>query len=137
MPKKTRKHSLSVKFHKLVVVFYSYADSVAVQRNQVFCYLSDSSTQKCCLLAMLQRKTVFVVFQSEATKNKSHGFLIRHFTETIVMKIAMHFRTNVNYMAYKSDCLIEICYTHSITFDYQTHFSLTIYLQVTFSKKCL
>ena len=38
------------------------------------------------------------------------------------MKIFMHFRTNVNYMAYISDCLIEICNTQTITFGYQTHF---------------
>ena len=37
------------------------------------------------------------------------------------MKILMQFRTNVNYMAYKSVCLIEICNTHTITFGYQTH----------------
>ena len=34
----------------------------------------------------------------------------------------MQFRTNVNYMAYISVCLIEICNTHTITFGYQTHF---------------
>ena len=34
----------------------------------------------------------------------------------------MQIGTNVNYMAYISDCLIEICNTHTITFVYQTHF---------------
>ena len=38
------------------------------------------------------------------------------------MKIPMQFRTNVNYMSYISDCLIEICNTHSVTFGYQSHF---------------
>ena len=38
------------------------------------------------------------------------------------MKIIMQFRTNVNYMATISDCLIQICNTHTITFGYQTHF---------------
>ena len=65
---------------------------------------------------------VFVVFQSEATKNKSHDLLIKHIKETIVMKIFMQFWTNFNYMASNSDCLIEICNTHTFTFGYQTHF---------------
>ena len=39
------------------------------------------------------------------------------------MKILMQLRTNVNYMAYMSDCMIEICSTHTTTFGYQTHFS--------------
>ena len=34
----------------------------------------------------------------------------------------MQFRTNVKYIAYISDCLIEICNTHTTTFGYQTHF---------------
>ena len=38
------------------------------------------------------------------------------------MKVFMQFRKNVNYMAYISDCFIEICNTHTITFVYQTHF---------------
>ena len=61
---------------------------------------------------------VFVVFQSEATKNKSHDLLIKHIKETLVMKIFMQIRTNVNYVACISDCLIEICNTHTITFGY-------------------
>ena len=39
------------------------------------------------------------------------------------MKIFQQFRTNVNYMAQMSDCMIEIRNTHTITFGYQTHFS--------------
>ena len=65
---------------------------------------------------------VFVVFQSEATKNNSHDQLIRHAKETIVKKILMQFGTNVNYIAYLSECLIEICNAHTISFGYQTHF---------------
>ena len=65
---------------------------------------------------------VFVVFQSEATKNNSDDEFIRHVKETIVMKSFMQFRTNFNYMAYISDCLMEICNTHTINFSYQTHF---------------
>ena len=42
--------------------------------------------------------------------------------QTILMKIIMQFRTNVNYMANASNCLIEICNTHTITFGCQTHF---------------
>ena len=38
------------------------------------------------------------------------------------MKILMQFRTNLNYMAFLSDILIEICNTHTINFVYQTHF---------------
>ena len=65
---------------------------------------------------------VFVVFQSEATKNNSHDYLISHAKETFVMKVLMQFRTNVSNMAIISDCLIEIYNTHTITFGYQTHF---------------
>ena len=71
---------------------------------------------------------VFVVFQSEATKNNSHDLIIKHIKEKIVMKIFMQIGTNLNYMAYISDCLIEICNTHTITFGYWTHF----FYQVTF-----
>ena len=38
------------------------------------------------------------------------------------MEILMQFRTNVNYMAYISYCLIGICKTHTINFGYQTYF---------------
>ena len=44
------------------------------------------------------------------------------------MKLLMQFKTNVNYIEFKSDCLIEICNTQTITFGYQTHF----FLQFTF-----
>ena len=37
------------------------------------------------------------------------------------MKIFMQLRTNVNYIAYISECLIEICNAHTISFGYQTH----------------
>ena len=65
---------------------------------------------------------VFVVSQSEATKNNTHDYLIRHAKQTIVKKNLMQFRTNVHYMAYISDCLSEICNTQTITFGDQTHF---------------
>ena len=47
---------------------------------------------------------------------------MRHVKKTIVMKTLMHFITNINYMAYVSDCLSEICNTRTITFGYKTHF---------------
>ena len=64
----------------------------------------------------------FVVFQSEATENNSHDYLIKHNKEAIFVKILKQIRTNVNYIAYVSDCMIEICNTHTITFGYQRHF---------------
>ena len=48
--------------------------------------------------------------------------MIRHAKETKVKKILMQFRKNVNYIAYISDNLIEICNTHTITLGYQTQF---------------
>ena len=58
-----------------------------------------------------------------------------HVKETLVMKILMQLGTNVSYMAKISDCLIEICNTHTYfwlyfyfyfgythTFGYQTQF---------------
>ena len=44
------------------------------------------------------------------------------------MKILQQIRTNINYMPLLSDCLIEICNTHTITFGYQIHF----FSQITF-----
>ena len=38
------------------------------------------------------------------------------------MEILRQFRENVNYMAHKSDCMIEICNTHTITRSYQRRF---------------
>ena len=64
----------------------------------------------------------FVVFQSEASENNSHEYLIKHVKETIVMKIFKQVRTNVNYVAYVSDFMIETCNTHTITFGYQRQF---------------
>ena len=121
-PKKAWKHSLFGNFHKFVAVSYSHADSVAVRSNHFLSaeWLFDAKV----LLngPAVTQNHIFVVFRSQATKNNSDEYLIRHAKESIVMKILMQFRTNVNYMAKISDCLIEICYTHTITFGYQTHF---------------
>ena len=120
--KKAWQHCLSVNFHKYFVVPYSYADSVAVRSNN-FLLVEWLFDAKVLLNSYaVTQNYVFVVFQSEATKNNSHDFLIKHIKETIVMKVFMQFRKNVNYMAYISDCFIEICNTHTITFVYQTHF---------------
>ena len=56
----------------------------------------------------------FVAFQSEANENNPHDYFIKHVKETIVMKILKQVRTNVNYIAHMSDCMIEICNTHTI-----------------------
>ena len=48
----------------------------------------------------------------------------------------MHFRTNVNYKAYISNCLIEICNTHTITFDYQTFFFSQFTFKLHFGMNC-
>ena len=63
-----------------------------------------------------------VVFQSEATENNLHDYLIKHVKETIVMKIIQQVRKNVNYIAFVSDCVVEICNNHTITFGYQRLF---------------
>ena len=136
-PKKAWKHSLSVNLHKFVVVCCSRADSVAVRSNH-FLLVEWLFDAKVLLNGhAVTQNYVFVVFQSEATKNNSHNQLIRHVEETMVMKILVQFGTNVNYMAYICDCLIEMCNTHTINFGYQTLFSLTIFLQVIFSMKSL
>ena len=129
---KTWQHCLSVNFHNIVVVSYSYADSVAVRSNN-FLLVEWLFDAKVLLKGYaVTQNYVFVVFQSEATKNNSHDLLIKHIKETIVMKVFMQFRKNVNYMAYISDCYIEICNTHTITFGYQTHvfsqFTLELHL---------
>ena len=112
---------LSVNFHKIFVVFYSYADSVAVRSNN-FLLVEWLIDAKVLLNGYaVTQNYVFVVFQSEATKKNSHDLLIKFIKETIVMKVFMQFGKNVNYMAYISDCYIEICNTHTITFGYQTH----------------
>ena len=104
------------------MVSYSYADSVAVRSNN-FLLVEWLFDAKVLLNGYAVTQIyVFVVFQSKATENNSHDLSIKYIKETIVMKIFMQFRTNVNNMACISDCLIEICNTHTITFGYQTHF---------------
>ena len=48
------------------------------------------------------------------------------------MEILKQFRENVNHMAHKSDCMIEICNTHTITLGYQrrflSHFTFKLHL---------
>ena len=110
------------------MVSYSYADSVAVRSNN-FLLVEWLFDAKVLLNGYaVTQNYVFVVFQSEATKNNSRDLMIKHVKETIVVKVLMQFRTNVNYMAYISECLTEICNTHTITFGYQTH----IFSQFTF-----
>ena len=48
------------------------------------------------LIGHVVAQNSFLAFQSEATKNNSHNYMIRHVKETIVMKVLMQFRTNVN-----------------------------------------
>ena len=71
-PEKSSKHILSVNFHNFVVVSYSHADSVAVRSNHYLLveWLFDAKV----LLNghALTQNYVFVVFQSEATKDNSH-----------------------------------------------------------------
>ena len=77
----------------------------------------------------------FVVFQSEASENNSHEYLIKHVKETIVMKVLKQVRTNVNYVAYVSDCMIEICNAHTITFGYERHFSSQFTFKLRLARK--
>ena len=59
------------------------------------------------------------------------------------MKMLMQFRTNFNYMAYKADCLMDICNTHTINFVFRVGFDDSCYVlqdcfspgQMIFSKK--
>ena len=48
------------------------------------------------------------------------------------MEMLKQFRENVNCMANKFDCMIEICNTHTITLGYQrrfsSHFTLELHL---------
>ena len=112
----------------------SLSTQIISQLSQVFCGILQSCRLRCCAFKLfllfeelfdakvllighsVTQNYVFVVCQSAATKNNSKDWLIRHVKKTIVMKIIMHFRTNFNYMAYTSDCLIEICNTHTTTF---------------------
>ena len=119
----------------------SLSTQIISQLWQVFCGILKSCRLRCSAFKLfllfeelfdakvllighaVTQNYVSVVFQSEASKNNFNDYLIRHVKETIVMKMIMQFRTNVNYMAYISDCWIEICNTHTTTFDYPTHFS--------------
>ena len=73
-------------------------------------------------MVMLQRKNVFVVFQSEATKNNSHDQLMRNVKDTIFMKIVKQFREKLNYLAYMSDGIIDNSNLHRISFGQPRHF---------------
>ena len=117
---------MSVNFHKYFVVSYSYADSVAVPSNKFLLVEWLFDAKVLFIGYAVKQNYVFVVFQSEAIKKISHDLLIKHIKEAIVMKIFMQFRTNVNDMAYISDCLNEICNTHTITFWLSHPFFLTI-----------
>ena len=71
-PKKARKHSFFVNFHKFGVVFYSHADSAAVRSNR-FLLIEWLFDVKVLLNGQAVTKNyVFVIFQSEAIKYKSH-----------------------------------------------------------------
>ena len=112
---------------------YSHVDSVAVHSNCFFVIwvtLRRKSPAYCsCCNAKLY---FFEVFQSEAFQNNFHDYLIKHVKETIFMKILKQVRTNVNYTAYVSDCITDICNTHTITFGYKryflSHFNLKLHL---------
>ena len=108
------------------MVSYSYADSVAVCSNNFLLVKWLFNAKVVFIGYAVKQNYVFIVFQSEATRNISHDLLIEHIKETIVMKIFMQFRTNFNYMAYISDCLIEICNTRTISFWLSHPFFLTI-----------
>ena len=75
------------------MVPYSHADSVAVHSKHIllFEWLFDAKV----LLNghAVTQNYVFVVFQSEATENKSHDQLNKHVEETKVMKILKQLRT--------------------------------------------
>ena len=77
-PKKAWQHSLSVNFHKFVVVSYCHADSVALRSNHFLLgeWLFDAKVL--INSHAVTQNYVFVVFQSEATKNNSHDYWIRH-----------------------------------------------------------
>ena len=124
-PKKAKKHSLSVNFHKIALVFYSHADSVAVISNHFF-IISVTFRRKILLNGhAVTQNYVFVVSHSETTGEDSHVFMIRHVKDTKVMKNTKKLeksRRSANYVAYMSDCFIENCNTHTITFGYQRHF---------------
>ena len=80
-------------------VSYSGAVSIAVHSNH-FLKAEQLSDRKLLLTGhTVAQNYVFVVFQTETTKNKSHDYLARHVKETIVMKILQQLITNVNYMA--------------------------------------
>ena len=70
--KKSIKHILIVNFHKFVVVSYSHAASVAVRSNHF--WLVDWLVDAKVMLNghAVTQNYVFVVYQSEATKNNSH-----------------------------------------------------------------
>ena len=120
--KKAWNYNLSVNFHNFVVVSYSHADCVVVRSN-LFLLVEWLFDSKLLLNGhVVTQNYNLVVFYSEATKNKSHDYLIRHAKKTTVLKIPMQFRSNFNYMANQFDCFIEICNIRTIIFGYWTYF---------------
>ena len=70
-PKKARKHSSSVNFHKFCLVFCSHVDSAAVRSNH-FLLVEWLFDAKVLLNGhAVTQNYVLVVFQSEATINNS------------------------------------------------------------------
>ena len=69
---KAWKHSLLVNFHKFDVVSYSHADSAAVRSNHFLLVERLFDVKVLPNGHAVTQNYVFVVFQSEATKNNSH-----------------------------------------------------------------
>ena len=134
--KKAWVHSLIFNFHNFFVVFHGHADAVARHSNYCFVIWETLRRQSTAFWSCCNAKLFFCSFSIRSNWKLSPRLIDQTCEKDNSHKNLKQFRTNVNYMAYMSDCMIEICKTHTITFACQRRFSHN-YLQVTFSIKCL
>ena len=120
------KHSLFVNFHKFVVGSQGPADSLPVLSNHLLWVEWYSSTQKYCLVVLLQRKTVFLYFFNQkklkTVPTINWSDILRRQFQWKSSSISRKTSTTRNII---SDCVIDICNTHTCnsTFRCQRHFS--------------
>ena len=106
---------------------------------QTICLFSEwLLDEKNCLMVMLERKLCFLQLLKQKqlktipTNNWSHMLKRQG-----LWKSSSNLEKNVNYLAYMSECMIDICNTCTKTFGYQRHFFSHFCLQITFSLKFL
>ena len=135
-PKKARKHSLSVNFHKFIVVSYCHADSIAVRSNHFLLveWLFDAKVLP--IGHAVTQNCVFVVFNQKQLKTiPTTNWLHMLYRQKSWKSLSNLEQTSTTWhkcltKRFRSVTLIQ-------SFLVITDFFLTVYLLVIFSMECL